>query len=238
MRGSTDQRKNAHKRTGFIRQKGRGWIGGVLAAIACLVAAPGLAETATTPQIDVLREFRPLPESSRPSPAANRPARPTAAWTSFCERLPAECRIDAAEPTLVTLTTEIWQQVVDINQKVNETILPVTDRAHWNVEDRWDYPDDGQGDCEDIQILKRKRLVEAGLPRRALRMAVVINPAGEGHAVLLVRTDRGDLVLDNQTNRVLPWYETGHKFLIRESQNDSSWVAFEQGPVMVSSAKN
>ena len=36
-------------------------------------------------------------------------------------------------------------------------------------------------------------------------MAVVKQANGEGHAVLMVRTDRGDLVLDNQVGSVDLW---------------------------------
>ena len=82
--------------------------------------------------------------------------------------------------------------------------------------DRWDYPDDGYGDCEDIQLLKRKLLIEAGLPRRALRMTVVLDAVGAGHAGLMVCTDRGDFCLDNQRRAVLAWSDTGYAFIKRE----------------------
>ena len=70
------------------------------------------------------------------------------------------------------------------------------------VADRWDLAEDGSGDCEDFQLLKRKLLAQSGLPRRAMRMTVVIDEKGEGHAVLTLLTDRGDLVLDNKTSAV------------------------------------
>ena len=91
--------------------------------------------------------------------------------------------------------------------------------------DRWDIPDDGYGDCEDYQLLKRKLLVKAGLPRRALRMTVVVDQQGEGHAVLMVRTDRGDFILDNKQNSILPWSQTKYRFVKRESDNGRSWVS-------------
>src|SRR5215207_11705837 len=96
-----------------------------------------------------------------------------------------------------------------INRVVNQRIKPITDLKHWGVVDRWDYPDDGWGDCEDYQLLKRKLLAERGLPRRAMRMTVVQDDKGEGHAVLMVRTDRGDFILDNQRAAILPWTRTG-----------------------------
>src|SRR3954469_19646179 len=143
-------------------------------------------------------------------------AEPTPAWVSFCERLPAECAIHVSEPEVISLTPDLWRTLVTINDQVNTTIKPLSDQEHWGVVDRWSYPDDGYGDCEDFQLLKRKRLIESGLPRRVLRMAVVLDQNGEGHAVLMVRTTAGDLVLDNKTSAVLRWRETGYRFVKRE----------------------
>jgi predicted transglutaminase-like cysteine proteinase len=106
----------------------------------------------------------------------------------------------------------------------------MTDRQHWGVEDRWDYPEDGVGDCEDFQLLKRKLLAEAGLPRRAMRMTVVIDAEGDGHAVLTVRTDAGDLILDNKRDAVLAWNETGYEFIKREGSDTKAWVALGGEP--------
>jgi predicted transglutaminase-like cysteine proteinase len=154
---------------------------------------------------------------------------PTAAWKEFCGRMPEECRVDLTEPVEISLTPAIWDLLTGINDRVNATIIQITDRAHWDVEDRWDYPDDGAGDCEDIQLLKRKLLVAGGLPRRAMRMTVVLDRQGAGHAVLTVRTDRGDFILDNNTSRVLPWNETGYEFLKREGSDSTVWVALGNG---------
>ena len=112
-----------------------------------------------------------------------------------------------------------------VNRRVNTTVKPLTDAEHWGVPDSWDFPADGAGDCEDYQLQKRKLLVEAGLPRRAMRMTVVIDEKREGHAVMMVRTNRGDFILDNKTNAVLPWHETGYVYVKRESQDGSAWVS-------------
>jgi predicted transglutaminase-like cysteine proteinase len=101
----------------------------------------------------------------------------------------------------------------------------MTDQDHLHVADRWDLAEDGIGDCEDFQLLKRHLLAQAGLPRRAMRMTVVIDEKGEGHAVLTLITDRGDLVLDNKTSAILPWHRTGYVFIKRESQDAVAWVS-------------
>jgi predicted transglutaminase-like cysteine proteinase len=155
----------------------------------------------------------------------NGSARPVAAWNDFCRRYPAECAVDASEPAKVAMTPEIWKTIVAVNRRVNGRIRPMTDKAHWNVVDRWDFPDDGYGDCEDYQLLKRRMLRERGLPQRAMRMTVVIDELNEGHAVLMIRTDRGDYILDNKTNAVLPWEQTGYVFVKREGQESTAWVS-------------
>ncbi len=151
-------------------------------------------------------------------------AGPTPAWIEFCKKLPRECAHDAAEPAKIALDQGLWQIIADVNERVNGMIIPVTDQDHWGVADRWDYPDDGLGDCEDIQLLKRRLLVEAGLPQRALRMTVVIDELGAGHAVLMVRTDRGDYILDNKRKAVLSWQQTGYRYVKREGSDSAAWV--------------
>ena len=164
-----------------------------------------------------------------PMPSVGAPdlghARPIVGWVEFCARYASECAVDVSEPAQVTLTPRLWQTVTGLNRQVNASLRAVTDQEHWGVPDRWDLAEDGSGDCEDYQLLKRKLLAQAGLPRRAMRMTVVIDEKGEGHAVLMLRTDRGDLVLDNKTSAVLPWHKTGYTFIKRESQDATAWVS-------------
>jgi predicted transglutaminase-like cysteine proteinase len=152
-------------------------------------------------------------------------AGPTRAWTAFCKKHPSECAVNRSEAATVSLTPETWVLIKAVNTRINREIIPVTDQEHWGSEDRWDFPDDGKGDCEDIQILKRRILAEAGLPRRAMRMAVVVDEDGAGHAVLLLLTDRGDFVLDNKTDGVLLWQQTAYTFVKREGTESAKWVS-------------
>jgi predicted transglutaminase-like cysteine proteinase len=157
---------------------------------------------------------------------ANGPARPVKAWSVFCERYAGECDVNPNEAASITLNAKLWKALNAVNLRVNTAIKPTTDQDHWGLLDRWDMPSDGRGDCEDMQLLKRKMLVEQhGLPKRALRMTVVIDEQGEGHAVLMVRTDEGELILDNKRDSVLPWHQTGYIFVKREGQDSRSWVS-------------
>ena len=153
-------------------------------------------------------------------------ARAPIGWTEFCSEYAPECETKAATPHDAVLTTKGWKELVRINKWVNDTVKPITDLEHWGVVERWNYPDDGYGDCEDYVLLKRRMLIQAGWPRQALLITVVRDKRGDGHAVLTVKTDKGELILDNQNEGILLWSETGYRFVKRQSQNDPNvWLA-------------
>jgi len=155
-------------------------------------------------------------------------APPLAAWTAFCGEQPSECSTDPAEPETVAETPELLELIDAVNRYVNRTVIPVRDIDYRQVVDRWEFPVDGMGDCEDIQLLKRKHLIAAGVPRRALPMTVVIDELGEGHAVLTVRTDTEDLILDNKRTEVRRWDHTGYMFVKREAPTPTGWAFLQQ----------
>jgi predicted transglutaminase-like cysteine proteinase len=142
-------------------------------------------------------------------------------------------------PRDVVMSPRAWKDLVRVNQWVNQNIQPVTDLDHWGVVERWSYPDDGRGDCEDYVLLKRRMLIEAGWPRSALLITVVRDRKGEGHAVLTVKTDKGEFILDNQEEEVLLWSETGYRYVKRQSQTDPNvWVALGDGRPAVNTASS
>ena len=153
-------------------------------------------------------------------------ARAPIGWIEFCSEYAPECETNVLEARDVVLSTKAWKDLLRINKWVNDSIKPVTDLEHWGVVERWSYPDDGYGDCEDYVLLKRRMLMQAGWPRQALLITVVRDKRGDGHAVLTVKTDRGEFILDNQNEEVLLWSDTGYRFVKRQSQNDPNvWIA-------------
>lgn len=196
----------------------------LVAARACAVCAMVLAALAMTIVPASAQKYAALPDRVAPLQAVGG-AQPIPAWRVFCERHPIECAVDPREARQITLTPQIWDLIVRVNRAVNAEITPMTDMEQWGVADSWDFPKTGYGDCEDYQLLKRKRLAEAGLPRRAMRMTVVIDEQGEGHAVLMIRTDRGDFILDNVTDEVVSWHETPYIYVSRESQHAIAWTS-------------
>jgi len=147
-------------------------------------------------------------------------------WVEFCAQNPRECAGGPSAPRDVVLSPKAWRDLAQVNTWVNNAIKPMTDLDHWGVVEKWSYPDDGYGDCEDYVLLKRRMLIQAGWPREALLITVVRDKKDEGHAVLTVKTDKGDYVLDNQAEAILLWSETGYHFVKRQSQADPNvWVS-------------
>jgi predicted transglutaminase-like cysteine proteinase len=152
--------------------------------------------------------------------------RPPVGWVEFCAEHPVDCKVAPAAPRDVVLSNKAWADLVRINKWVNENVKPMTDLEHWGVVEKWSYPDDGYGDCEDYVLLKRRMLLEAGWPRAALLITVVREKNGNGHAVLTVKTDKGEFILDNQDERILLWSESAYHYVKRQSQSDPNrWVA-------------
>jgi predicted transglutaminase-like cysteine proteinase len=153
-------------------------------------------------------------------------ARPPIGWVQFCETRPWECNVERMQPRDVQFNTQAKRELERVNRFVNERIKPLTDLEHYGVVERWTYPEDGYGDCEDYVLLKRRMLMQLGWPRSALLITVVRDKKGEGHSVLTVRTDKGEFILDNQVEEVLPWADTGYRYIKRQAQHDPNlWVS-------------
>ncbi len=152
-------------------------------------------------------------------------ARAPIGHTVFCSQNPEDCQGKGNRTARIVLDSVNFAQLVGINRDINQQIAPVTDAELYGVAEYWTYPVNQQGDCEDYVLLKRKALIEAGWDPSALLITVVRDEKGDGHAVLTVVTDRGDLVLDNQREAVLPWQQTGYEYVKRQSQADpKAWV--------------
>ena len=145
---------------------------------------------------------------------------------TFCQENPAACTGGTAKPVVVKLSEQRWSELIAINDKVNKAIRPVTDQDLFGTVEYWTYPTNGAGDCEEYVLEKQRQLTKAGWPASALLITVVKDLKNDGHAVLTVRTDQGDVVLDNQIEVVLPWYSTPYRDVKRQSTtNPSQWTA-------------
>ena len=146
----------------------------------------------------------------------------------FCRANPVECNIRLRDPGPERMTGRLWKEIVAVNVGVNAAIKPMNDLDIYGKDEVWAYPD-GEGDCEDYVLEKRRDLMRQGLSLSNLLITVVRKPDGEGHAVLTVRTDKGDFVLDNLTDSIRQWGETGYRFLKRQASNHTGrWVTIRE----------
>ena len=147
----------------------------------------------------------------------------------FCRINPGECAIRMRDEGPESMTEELWAELVSVNAAVNAAVRPMNDFDIYGKDEVWAYPH-GVGDCEDYVLEKRRDLMQAGLSLSNLLITVVRKPDGEGHAILTVRTSDGDFILDNLTDAVRDWEETGYRFLKRQASDYTGhWVTIREG---------
>ncbi|WP_152044940.1 transglutaminase-like cysteine peptidase [Aureimonas psammosilenae] len=149
---------------------------------------------------------------------AGQPALAPFAHVVFCRSNPNECRTAETGPSRIDLDPANTRLLNEVNVAVNRAIRPVNDKKT-PLGDVWSLSP-SKGDCEDFAVTKRHRLVAKGVPAQALRLVTAITRSGEGHAALVVSTDQGDMLLDNRTNRIVPWTQAGLVYQKVQSASD------------------
>lgn len=136
----------------------------------------------------------------------------------YCQRYINRCTYQSVR-NYEKLSQAVWDAIVNVNVTVNRSVHPMTDQDYYGVEERWELPA-GVGDCEDYVLEKKRRLANMGVAPGALRVTVVYDANDGGHAVLTVVTDQGDLILDNNIDRVLRWQDAELTYLKRQLPGD------------------
>lgn len=135
----------------------------------------------------------------------------------------------AAEPREIAyaLDRSGWRRVERLNQRINRAVRHREDSAIYGQADVWRLPAEGIGDCEDFALAKRRALIEMGVPASALSLAIVRTRRGQEHAVLLLATQKGEVVLDNLNPRMTRWDRTGYRWILRqEPGRPMAWRTF------------
>jgi len=167
------------------------------------------------------------PAQASPSMAIGGPTSQPIGHYRFCKANPGECTIPTPDHGPLRVDGEAWKNIVMVNALVNGTVRPMNDIDIYGRDEVWAYPN-GVGDCEDYVLEKRRELMRKGVPLSDL-LITVVRRRGEGHAVLTVRTDRGDLILDNLTGAIRQWDQTGYVFVKRQSSPyPGRWVSIRE----------
>ncbi|WP_421952714.1 transglutaminase-like cysteine peptidase [Pelagibacterium sp.] len=182
--------------------------GAALALSLALAAPPALAQTVQPSTNAVLSgsDMRITTSSATPAPLG---------LQIFCMTSPTHCA--SAPATQVHMDTNLMSVLNSVNRSVNASIRPQRRTTQiWTVGAR-------VGDCKDYAMNKRVQLIARGVPAGALRLAIGFTARGEGHAVLVVRTNAGDYVLDNLTSQIKPFNQTGHTLVAMSSNDPKRW---------------
>ena len=93
------------------------------------------------------------------------------------------------------------EKVTAVNREINRLDY-VEDVVAYGHDDYWASPMEffirGGGDCEDFAISKYLMLEAMGVSTELMRVVVLETSEGIGHAVLIVESAEGKMVLDNQ----------------------------------------
>lgn len=136
---------------------------------------------------------------------------------------PSSTPVSSAVETRLMLTKTDWDRIDGVNRDINRHIRDASDLRQYGVSDYWTEPTGRapRGDCEDYVIAKRRALIALGYPQSALSIALVVTPWGEDHAVLLMATTQGEVVLDNLAQRIVTWDRTDYTWAKRQEPGRS-----------------
>ena len=135
----------------------------------------------------------------------------------FCMQNAVECKSGISDTTAYTF--RFSRLLAKVNRDINSAITPRNDAGV----DKWTL-NASIGDCEDYVLSKRSVLARAGIDVGALRIATATTFGGVGHAVLIVKTDKGEFVLDNRTNTIKRMENTDLIFHAISGVNPRKWT--------------
>lgn len=112
-----------------------------------------------------------------------------------------------------------------VNTFINKTPY-ITDSKNWGKSDYWATPVEfftRGGDCEDFAIAKYVSLRALGVPENRMRIAIVQDTVKNiPHAILVVYTNSGAMILDNQST-VMKSADTVKRYKPIFSINRTAW---------------
>ncbi len=127
-----------------------------------------------------------------------------------------------------------------VNTLVNKTEY-IEDTQNYGQSDYWATPIEfftRGGDCEDFAIAKYVSLRALGVPESRLRIAIVQDTQKNiPHAILIVYTDEGAVVLDNQNKRVLNANSIAHYKPIFSINRTAWWLHTKPDATRLASAQ-
>lgn len=132
------------------------------------------------------------------------------------------------------------QMAEGVDRLINKTPY-VEDSNNYGQSDYWATPVEffnRGGDCEDYAIAKYVSLRALGVPEDRMRVAIVQDlQKNIPHAILIVYTDEGALILDNQSKRTLTANSVNHYKPIFSINRTAWWLHTKPTSTVLASAQ-
>ena len=131
-------------------------------------------------------------------------------WLSMFDRFEEELKNSKARRVIKAVkiqisefrSASIFKMAKDVDKMMNKKDY-IIDQKNWGKSDYWETPVEFMkygGDCEDFAIAKYVALHALGVPESRMRLAIVQDlKKNMPHAILIVYTEKGPFVLDNQS---------------------------------------
>ena len=168
-------------------------------------------------------------------------------WSDMFVRFDRQLSSDNLAPEIIQLQARLrglqGQSLDQMARAVNTFMNArpyITDSRNWGKTDYWATPLEflqRGGDCEDYAIAKYTALKMLGVPENRLRIAIVQDQIKNiPHAVLIVYTDEGTLVLDNQNKKALSGDAPGRYRPIFSINRQAWWLHTDPRATRMASA--
>lgn len=156
-------------------------------------------------------------------------------WTAMFDRLNETANAPKSRGIIDTLKIElagyksssIAAMAQDVNSMMNRKKY-IVDNKNWGKSDYWATPVEFMargGDCEDFAIAKYVALRALGVPEDNLRIAIVHDMKKNiPHAILVVYSENGALILDNQIEDARPAGQIHHYKPIFSINRQGWWL--------------
>ena len=193
-------------------------------------------------------ELRHFPAVFETSEKRNSNLKPFTKWTSMFKRFERDLKNSANDQII-----QDWQKDLvrfqgmplkkmadNVNRLVNQKRY-ISDNKNWGKSDYWATPVEflkRGGDCEDFAITKYTALRTLGVPENRMRVAIVHDKQKNiPHAVLIVYTEQGPYILDNQNKQLVDADRIGRYRPIFSINRTAWWLHTTPSATMVASAQ-
>lgn len=156
-------------------------------------------------------------------------------WTGMFERFEKSLKKQSSKKIIAKLQYElsnfkslsVHAMAKNVNKLMNEKKYIVDDK-NWGKSDYWATPIEFLkygGDCEDFAIAKYTALRALGVPENRMRLLILQDlKKNMPHAVLVVYSEKGPMILDNQIKEMRQADTIAHYKPIFSINRDAWWL--------------